>query len=188
MRDIHERKRLKGKEHVLDHMGSTELAANLFCATQTEEKLRRENVRNKDQARRIHEEVRRKVRKTIHELGGTMPENLPVAESVKKVESRERKRLKAEKKKALQNPPAEGTGELRTSRKAGVSNCLMQLLSEERGILRANENHRIGEATSVGCRWGTPLVWIAFGLMTRLILLPKKVSTTRPPSSIHLAP
>ena len=48
MRDIHERKRLKPKEHVLDHMGSTELAANLFRATQTEEKLRRENVRNKD--------------------------------------------------------------------------------------------------------------------------------------------
>lgn len=83
MRDIRERKRLKGKEHVLDHMGSTELAANLFRATQTEEKLRRENVRNKDQANRIHSEVGRKVRKTIHELGGTMPENLPVAESIK---------------------------------------------------------------------------------------------------------
>jgi hypothetical protein len=51
MRDIHERKRLKGKEHVLDHMGSTELAANLFRATQTEEKLRRENVRHKDHAK-----------------------------------------------------------------------------------------------------------------------------------------
>src|SRR5687767_2095008 len=49
MRDIRERKRFKGKEHVLDHMGSTELAANLFRATQTEEKLCRESVRNKDQ-------------------------------------------------------------------------------------------------------------------------------------------
>src|ERR1035441_2683180 len=95
MRDIHQRKRLKPKQHVLDHMGSTELAANLFCATQTEEKLRRENVRNKDRANRIHNEVGRKVRKTIHELGGTMPENLPVAESIKKVASREKKRLKA---------------------------------------------------------------------------------------------
>ena len=84
MRDIHQRKRLKPKQHVLDHMGSTELAANLFRATQTEEKLRRENVRNKDHANRIHNEVGRKVRKTIHELGGTMPENLPVAESIKK--------------------------------------------------------------------------------------------------------
>ena len=104
MRDIHERKRLKPKEHVLDHMGSTELAANLFRATQTEEKLRRENVRNKDHANRIHDEVGRKVRLTIHELGGTMPENLPVAENIKKVESREKKRLKAEQKKPLENP------------------------------------------------------------------------------------
>jgi DNA-damage-inducible protein D len=94
-RDIHERKRLKRKEHILDHMGSLELAANLFRTTQAEDKLRRENVRNKEQANRIHSEVGRKVRKTIHELGGTMPENLPVAESIKKVESREKKRLKA---------------------------------------------------------------------------------------------
>ncbi|HEX7470624.1 MAG TPA: DNA damage-inducible protein D [Verrucomicrobiae bacterium] len=105
MRDIHERKRLKSTEHVLDHMGSTELAANLFRATQTEGKLRRENVRNKDHANRIHNEVGRKVRKTIHELGGTMPENLPVAESIKKVESREKKRLKVEQKKLLVNKP-----------------------------------------------------------------------------------
>jgi DNA-damage-inducible protein D len=105
MRDIRERKRLKPKEHVLDHMGSTELAANLFRATQTEEKLRRENVRNKDHANRIHNEVGRKVRKTIHELGGTMPENLPVAESIKKVASREKKRLKAGQKKSAENAP-----------------------------------------------------------------------------------
>ena len=78
-------------------MGSTELAANLFRTTQTEEKLRRENARNKDHANRIHNEVGRKVRKTIHELRGTMPESLPVAESIKKVESREKKRLKAGK-------------------------------------------------------------------------------------------
>lgn len=86
-------------------MGSTELAANLFRATQTEEKLRRENVHNKDQANRIHSEVGRKVRRTIHELGGTMPENLPAAESIKKVESREKKRLKAEQKKSAKNAP-----------------------------------------------------------------------------------
>ncbi|HEX3716717.1 MAG TPA: DNA damage-inducible protein D [Verrucomicrobiae bacterium] len=108
VRDVHERKRLKPKEQLLDHMGSTELAANLFRATQTEEKLRRENVRNKHQANRIHEEVGRKVRNTIRELGGTMPENLPVAENIKKVESREKKRLKAERKKAQEPlPPTE---------------------------------------------------------------------------------
>jgi DNA-damage-inducible protein D len=109
MRDVRERKRLKSKEHLLDHMGSTELAANLFRATQTEEKLRRENVRNKDHANRIHSEVGRKVRRTIHELGGTMPENLPVAESIKKVESREKKRLKAEQKKSVKNAPGAET-------------------------------------------------------------------------------
>lgn len=99
LRDIHERKQLKDKEQVLDHMGSTELAANLFHATQTEEKLRRGNVRSKEVANRIHNEVGRKVRKTMHELGGTMPENLPVAESLKEVASREKKRLKAGQKK-----------------------------------------------------------------------------------------
>ena len=104
-RDIHARKRLKPGEQILDHMGSTELAANLFRATQTEEKLRREDVRRKDHANRIHDEVGRKVRRTIHELGGTMPENLPVAESIKQVESREKKRLKTVQNKSLENKP-----------------------------------------------------------------------------------
>lgn len=96
-RDLHARKRLKPSEHILDHMSSTELAANLFRATQAEDKLRRENVQNKEQANRIHAEVGHKVRRTIQELGGTMPENLPVAESIKKVEAREKKRLKGGK-------------------------------------------------------------------------------------------
>jgi DNA-damage-inducible protein D len=92
--DIRDRKRLgKGKD-ILDHMGSTELAANLFRATQTEEKLRRDNVQGKEQAGRTHHEVGAKVRQTIRELGGTMPENLPTAESIKKVESRKRKALR----------------------------------------------------------------------------------------------
>jgi DNA-damage-inducible protein D len=97
----------KAKQHILDHMGSTELAANLFRATQTEEKLRREKVRSKDLANQIHHQVGRKVRQTIRDLGGTMPENLPVAESIKKVESREKKRLKAGQKTTLSNPAAE---------------------------------------------------------------------------------
>jgi DNA-damage-inducible protein D len=107
VRDVQERKRINPKESLLDRMGSTELAANLFRATQTEEKLRRENVRNKDQANRIHESVGRTVRRTIHELGGTMPENLPVAENIKKVESREKKRIKAEQKKLSQKKQGE---------------------------------------------------------------------------------
>ena len=93
-RDIHQRKRLKKSQEILDHMGSTELAANLFRATQAEEKLRREQVRGKDAANRTHHEVGKKVRQTIKELGGTMPEDLPSAESVKKLETRQKKRIR----------------------------------------------------------------------------------------------
>ncbi len=72
-------------------MGSTELAANLFRATQTEEKLRKEKINNKYQANRTHFEVGKKVRQTIKELGGTMPEDLPVVESIKKLENKQKK-------------------------------------------------------------------------------------------------
>lgn len=91
-KDIHARKGLKKTQKILDHMGSTELAANLFRATQTEEKLRREGVRGKRNANQTHFEVGRKVRKTIKELGGTMPENLPTPEtSVKQIEKAQKK-------------------------------------------------------------------------------------------------
>ncbi len=96
-KDIHQRKGLKKNEQILDHMGSTELAANLFRATQAEEKLRREKITGKDKANRAHREVGAKVRQTIKELGGTMPENLPTAESIKKLESKARKTLKDKK-------------------------------------------------------------------------------------------
>ena len=81
-------------------MGSTELAANLFRATQTEEKLRRDNIKGKQKANKTHYEIGKKVRKTIEEIGGTMPENLPVADSIKKLEkTKEPKPLKTPKKK-----------------------------------------------------------------------------------------
>ena len=83
---IHKHKGLKKSQQILDHMGSTELAANLFRATQTEEKLRREKIKGKKEANQTHYEVGKKVRKTIEELGGTMPEDLPTAESIKKIE------------------------------------------------------------------------------------------------------
>jgi len=92
--DLHRRKALDGKENPLDRMGSTELAANLFRATQTEEKLRRENVRSKHAANQLHEQVGRKVRQTIREIGGAMPEDLPAPENIAKIERRQRKRLK----------------------------------------------------------------------------------------------
>ena len=74
---IHQRRGLKKSHKILDHMGSTELAANLFRATQTEEKLKRDEVGNKSQANQTHFEVGTKVRDTIKDLGGTMPEDLP---------------------------------------------------------------------------------------------------------------
>ncbi|MDG9979475.1 DNA damage-inducible protein D [Ectopseudomonas oleovorans] len=89
---IHRRKGLKKSQKILDHMGSTELAANLFRATQAEEKLRRDNVKGKQQANQVHFEVGRKVRETIAELGGTMPEDLPTPEnSIKQIESAAKK-------------------------------------------------------------------------------------------------
>jgi len=94
-KDIHRRKALKKGQQILDHMGSTELAANLFRATQTEEKLKRDRVRDKEQTHRTHHEVGAKVCRTIEELGGTMPENLPTAESIKRLEVKRRKKLGA---------------------------------------------------------------------------------------------
>jgi DNA-damage-inducible protein D len=92
-KEIHQRRGLKKSQQILDHMGSTELAANLFRATQTEEKLRRDRITGKDKAHRTHYEVGAKVRQTIREIGGTMPENLPPAESIKKLEARSRKKI-----------------------------------------------------------------------------------------------
>ena len=96
-KDIHALKGLKKSQKILDHMGSTELAANLFRATQTEEKLRRDKVSGKQRANQTHYEVGKKVRQTIADLGGTMPEALPTPEaSVKQLESSKKK---LEKKK-----------------------------------------------------------------------------------------
>ncbi|GHT56973.1 DNA-damage-inducible protein D [Bacteroidia bacterium] len=85
---IHKRKGLKKNQQILDHMGSTELAANLFRATQAEDKLRKENIKGKEAANKTHYEVGRKVRQTIKELGGTMPENLPAPENIKNVQKK----------------------------------------------------------------------------------------------------
>lgn len=96
--DIHKKKGLKKSQKILDHMGSTELAANLFRATQTEEKLRRENIHGRSRANETHYKVGAKVRQTIRELGGTMPENLPTAESIKSVENKQKKLIEKENK------------------------------------------------------------------------------------------
>lgn len=92
-KEIHARKGLKKSQDILDYMGSTELAANLFRATQTDEKPRKENIIGKEAANQTHYEVGRKVRQTIAELGGTMPEDLPTPQkSIKQIE-REQKKL-----------------------------------------------------------------------------------------------
>ncbi|MBQ3367791.1 DNA damage-inducible protein D [bacterium] len=96
--DIKERKGLKKNQNILDFMGSTELAANLFRATQTEEKLRRENIQGKNEANQTHYEVGKKVRQTIADLGGTMPEDLPTPEKSTRQIEKEHEKKKIEDK------------------------------------------------------------------------------------------
>lgn len=100
--DIHERKNLKGNEKILDFMGSTELIANLFRISQTEEKLKKDKIHNCSKATSTHYEVGTKVRKAIEDIGGTMPEDLPTPEkSIKQVEKEQLKRLKEKKTKLM---------------------------------------------------------------------------------------
>ena len=100
--DIHARKGLKEKEKILDFMGSEELAANLFRITQTESKLKRENIEGAGPATATHFNVGRKVRETIKDLGGIMPEDLPVPE--KGISQVEREQIAALKQKSKKKP------------------------------------------------------------------------------------
>lgn len=94
-KDIKEKKGLSGNQQILDYMGYEELAANLFRATQTEAKLKREHITGKDNANKAHYDVGKKVRQTIQELGGTMPENLPTpSKSIKQIEKEQKKLIK----------------------------------------------------------------------------------------------
>lgn len=99
MQDIHERKGLKKTQQILDHMGSEELAANLFRATQTDAKIRREKIKGEISANLTHYEVGQKVRNTIQGLGGTMPEDLPTPDGVGKAKTRIKKAGKVGKLK-----------------------------------------------------------------------------------------
>jgi DNA-damage-inducible protein D len=91
---IHTKKWLKKSQQILDHMWSEELAANLFRATQAEAKLKRENIFWEEKANIAHFEVWKEVRETIKKLWGTMPEELPAKDNIKKAE----KRLENQKK------------------------------------------------------------------------------------------
>lgn len=92
--DIAKRKKLRYREDILDNMGSEELIANLFRISQTEQKLKRENINSESEANKTHYEVGSKIRNTIKELGGTMPEDLPTPDKSLKELEKENKKLK----------------------------------------------------------------------------------------------
>ena len=98
--DIHSRKKLEVGQKILDYMGSTELIANLFRISQTEEKLRKDRVKGAEAATSIHYNVGKEVRTAIKKIGGTMPEDLPTPEkSIQQIEQEQMARLKAKAKK-----------------------------------------------------------------------------------------
>ena len=106
-RDIHARKHLKKSQHILDHMGGDELAANIFRASQTSQKLARDQVKEKDEANATHYQVGHEVRTTIERLGGTMPENLPTPEkSIQQLQREEQKQLEHRRQPSLFDEPA----------------------------------------------------------------------------------
>lgn len=97
--DIHKRKNLEVGQKILDYMGSTELIANLFRISQTEEKIRKDEVDNAKTATLIHYSVGKEVRSAIEKIGGTMPEDLPTPEkSIQEIEKEQMAKLKAKAK------------------------------------------------------------------------------------------
>jgi len=104
MKDIHTKKKLTKSQKILDHMNSEELAANLFRATQTEAKIKRENIKGEGNASVAHYHVGQKVRATIQNLGGTMPENLPIMDGIGKAQTR----LKKQQSKKLKGGKRRG--------------------------------------------------------------------------------
>ncbi len=97
MQDIHVKKGLKRSQKILDHMGSEELAANLFRATQTDAKIKRDSIQGQGNANLAHYEVGQKVRNTIANLGGTMPEELPTPDAIGKAQTRIKRSKKVKK-------------------------------------------------------------------------------------------
>ena len=97
--DIHSKKKLSAEQKILDFMGSTELIANLFRISQTEEKLRKDNIIGAEKATSTNYAVGREVRKAIEKIGGTMPEDLPTPEkSIQQIEKEQMERLKKKAK------------------------------------------------------------------------------------------
>ncbi|MCL2206462.1 MAG: DNA damage-inducible protein D [Fibromonadales bacterium] len=102
VKDIHEKKGLAVRDKILDFMGSTELIANLFRISQTEEKLKRDVVNNAIEANKIHHFVGSEVRAAIKRVGGTMPEDLPtLSKSIIQIEKERLSMLKLKAKKKM---------------------------------------------------------------------------------------
>ncbi len=92
--DIAKRKGLRYREDILDNMGSEELAANLFRITQTESKLKRDNISTEKDANKTHYNIGKNIREVIAKNGGTMPEDLPTPKkSLKQLEKENKKNL-----------------------------------------------------------------------------------------------
>jgi DNA-damage-inducible protein D len=100
--EIHRKKGLKEKEKILDFMGSTELIANLFRISQTEEKLKIEQATKAMEANEIHYQIAEKIRNAMKAMGTTLPENLPTPEkSIQIIEREEIKKLRESKTKLM---------------------------------------------------------------------------------------
>ena len=94
-KDIAKRKGIDpDKEEILDHMGSNELAANLFRITQTEVALREDNIIGENNANKTHYDIGKNIRETIKKNHRTMPENLSTPEKSLKELEKEKKRFK----------------------------------------------------------------------------------------------
>lgn len=97
--DIHRKKGLAVGQKILDYMGSTELAANLFRISQTDEKLRKDKVQDDDTATAVNHAVGKEVREAIEKIGGTMPEDLPTPDkSIAQIEKEQLEMLKSKAK------------------------------------------------------------------------------------------
>ena len=99
--DIFKRKKLRYREDILDNMNEDELVANLFRINQTKQRLLKDNVQGEKEAKDVHYEVGKKVRKAIADIGGTMPENMPTPRKSLKELEREKKQLDNKEQKQL---------------------------------------------------------------------------------------
>ena len=100
--DIFKRKKLRYREDILDNMNEDELVANLFRINQTKQKLIRDNIQGEKEAKDVHYEVGKKVRKAIADIGGMMPEEMPTPKKSLKELEKEKKQLETKTKEKLE--------------------------------------------------------------------------------------